>query len=66
MVSSSTFNRAGCCQDFFWSRGSVNGWQSYMYNEISRDCYHSPKNHSVTVSVNYDGIATGLAIINLN
>ena len=66
IFSSSTFNRAGCCQDCFWSRGTVLGCQSYMYNEISRDCYHSAKNFSITVSVSYDGMFTGAAILNLN
>ena len=65
-VSSSTFNRAGCCQDCFWSRGSVNGCLSYMYNEISRDCYHTAKNYSGTISINYEGMFTGSAILNLN
>jgi hypothetical protein len=65
-AATSILNRAGCCQDCFWSRGSVAGCQSYMFNELSRDCYHSSKNYSNTVYIDYDVMYTGSAFLNLN
>ena len=62
---SAVFNRAGCCQDCFWSKGTVPNCYSYMYNEISRDCYHTSKNYSETLSIQYSGMYTGSATLNL-
>jgi hypothetical protein len=59
-VSTSIFNKAGCCQDCFWSKGTVYGCKSYMYNEISRDCYHSFQNFSGSLAINYDRTYSGL------
>ena len=45
----------------FLSKGTVNGCKSYMFNEVSRDCYHTKKSFSGTAFVESQAIITGLS-----
>ena len=60
---SSKLNKNGCCQDCFWSKSTVIQCQSYMYNEKTRDCYHSNQNFSDTSFIDFEGIVTGRSFL---
>ena len=48
----------GCCHDCYWS--SINSkCVSWMYNEITEECFHSTKPYNKTISKSFIGIYTG-------
>jgi hypothetical protein len=65
--SSSTQSRSNCCHDCFWKPTETNligGCLSWMYNEASRDCYHSTKDYSSYPSnIYFVGMYTGKVLI---
>ena len=66
--SSSTQSRTNCCQDCFWKPNGLNpigGCLSWMYNDSSRDCYHSTKDYSSTPNVQFVGMSAGKVKISL-
>ena len=48
----------GCCHDCFWSPTNPR-CVSWMYNEQTKDCYHSTKNYNTTGNVFLIGMNTG-------
>jgi hypothetical protein len=66
LISSSKINVASCCYDCFWSKGTVDGCKSYMFNDETRDCYHTNISFIGTAFVEFQGIITGESfLINL-
>lgn len=69
-LAASLVNRQGCCENCFWkpvnttlSNGECLSW---MYNENTKDCYHSTKSYNVSANVYYANMYTGSVSLNFD